>query len=283
MKLLKKPGATKTPVRQQQPLRLMGKIADKADGLEASSLKIFDIPVPQLVEHSDNPNQQSEQVFDEVVERIRTEGFDEPIIVYPEIVSGKPTGKFKIASGHHRVKAAQLAGLSKIPAVIREGWDEDRAKIELVARNALVGNLDPSKFTNLYTELKARYGEDQLRRMMGLTGKKQFEALYQGVKKQLSPKQQKKLEEAKEDIKSVEDLSQVVNQIFREHGTKLDKSVVVFKFGGKENIFMQVDKVAHARLKELIEKCEDDNERAGDVLSKLLHDTDIAKLTKADA
>ncbi len=269
------------PVQKIEPIALDGKIADKADGLETSTLKIFDIPIAMLVDHEDNPNQQSEQVFDETVERIRREGFDEPIIVIPEIIAGKVTGKYVITSGHHRKKAGQLAGMLKIPAVIRQGWSADRAKIELVARNALRGHMDPVKFTKNFNELSAKYGEDTLRRMMGLTQEKQFKQFYEGVKKQLSPKHQRKLDEAKEEIKSVEDLSQVLNQIFREHGTKLDKSMLVFSFGGKKHIYVQVDKPTMAKVEALVKATEDENTALGDAFTKILCDIDITKLAKS--
>lgn len=270
-----------TVVKATSALRLGGKIADHAEkGIEHSKLNVFDIPLALLVAHEDNPNTQSEKVFDELVERIRQEGFDEPIIVYPEIIRGNPTGKYKIASGHHRAKAAELAGFDKVPAIIREGWDEDRALIELTARNALRGNLDPVLFTKTYNKLKDTYGEDQLRKMMGLTDKKQFAALYKGVRAQLTPRQQKKLDEAKEEIKSVDDLSQVLNEIFREHGTKIDRSMLVFSFGGKNHLYIKVDKTTFDRIKKLSEECEDGEAEMGRVFDHLLSKHDTGTLIK---
>lgn len=275
----KKPTKAKhRAMKRLRPMRREGSIATKVEGLKESKLKTFDIPIAQLVEHEDNANQQDEAVFDEIVDRIRNEGFDEPIIVFPEIVNGTPTGKYKIASGHHRTKAARLAGYEHVPAVIRQGWDEDRALVELVARNQLRGNTDPEQFTKNYNKLKERYGEDELRRMMGLSGKKAFESLYKGVKSQLTKKQQKKLEESKEEIKSVEDLSQILNQIFRENGSKLDKSMVVFSFGGKEHHYIQLDKPGNNALKSFIEEVENSDKQIGDVISTLFINAD-AKAT----
>jgi len=285
VKLRKIIKAKPKPVRQLTAVRRDGAIASDVEGLERSDLHIFDIPLALLIEHEDNANKQDEAVFDEIVDRIRQEGFDEPIIVYPDLKAGVATGKYRIASGHHRCRAAKLAGLLKVPGVIRTGWDEDRALIELVARNNLKGNTDPEQFTRNYNKLKEKYNEDELRRMMGLTGKKQFDVLYNGVKKQLSPRQQKKLEEAKEDIRSVEDLSAVLNEIFREQGTKLDKSMVVFSFGGKEHIYVKVDKPTHARLKTMAEDCEGDGVEMGSVFARMIADLDaktVIRKVKSD-
>jgi ParB/RepB/Spo0J family partition protein len=264
------------------PVSRKGKIVTEAEGLKQSSLKIFDIPLSQLVAHEENPNEQSEKVFDEIVNRVKTEGFDEPIIVYPEIKKGVPTGKFKIASGHHRRKAAELAGMKTIPAVIREGWDEDRAAIELVSRNQLRGSIDPHKFTQLYNRLSKRYDEDQLKQMMGLSDKRAFQQLYKQAKDQLPPKAKRKLEEAKEEIHSVEDLSKVLNQIFTEHGSTVDKSMVVFSFGGKEHHYIGLSKAAHKLMKALVVKTEDSDVFMSNVFTRILADTEyLDKIVKA--
>src|SRR4051812_27734962 len=105
-KLLKRPAAqiSKKPAP-------VGHLATQAKGLQPSALKVFDIPISQLVFHKDNPNEQNERTFDEIVERIRTLGFDTPIHVAPQLSKGRATGKFLIIGGHHRVKAAELVGL----------------------------------------------------------------------------------------------------------------------------------------------------------------------------
>ena len=76
----------------------------------SKTVVVFDAPVTLLVEHGENPNEQNEKTFDELVERVRTEGLDEPIMVYPELKNGQPTQKFVIYSGHHRFKARASRG-----------------------------------------------------------------------------------------------------------------------------------------------------------------------------
>lgn len=271
---MKKP-LRKSSVQKHSGLRLgAGKIKTKAAGLKESSLKIFDVPIGQLVDHQENPNKQNEKTFDALVERIRTEGFDEPIHVYPEIKNGTPTGKYVIFSGHHRKKAAELVGLTHVPAIIREGWDEDRVAIELVTRNKLRGDLDPHKFTELFNRLQRRYDPEQLKKMMGLTEKKAFDQLYKQTREKLPPKARKKLDEAKETIKSVEDLSNVLNQIFRDHGSETDHSFMVFTFGGKKHYYIQVGQGTAKMVESLKERCEEIGPMAGDALfHELLSDT----------
>lgn len=267
--LKKKPAKASSPVSD---LAAPGKVASEAKGLQLSSLKVFDIPMGQLVEHKENPNEQDERVFEELVERIRRDGFDDPIKVVPELIKGKPTGKYLIVGGHHRRKAAELLGYKTIPAIIREGWDQDRVDIELIADNSLGGKINPFKFTELFSRLQKRYDPEQLKKMVGLTEKKAFNALFKQVSSQLPAKAKKKLEEAKETINSIEDLSSVLNTIFREHGSEVDHSIMVMSYGGKKHTYIQIDGPTQKRLEALKERHDAGEFKIGDFFAKLLND-----------
>jgi ParB/RepB/Spo0J family partition protein len=247
-------------------------VTQRSDLQESKRLKVFEIPIERLVEHQDNPNQQDEKTFDEIVERMRTEGFDEPIIVVPEIKAGKQTGNFIITSGHHRKRAGVTLGYKTIPGVIREGWNEDRIAIELVARNALRGNLDPHKFTKLYDRLTKRYDPAQIQKMTGLNQKKQLDALIKRVQDKLPVKAKKKLEEAKEEIKSVDDLTGILNNIFREHGSELDYGFMVFSQGGKKHVYIKIDSETQQKLDGLAKQVEDAEVSMPDFFKTILSD-----------
>lgn len=263
-----------TPAKVGAGIKLGGgKLVTEKEGLSTSTLKVFDIPIISLVEHKENPNEQNEKTFDSLVERIREDGLDEPILVFPEMLKGAPTGKFVIYSGHHRVKAAKIVGLTKVPAIIREGWDEDRYALELVTRNNLTGKMNPHKFTELFDRLKKRYDPEQLKKMMGFTEKKAFDALFKQVRDQLPAKAKKKLDEAKESVKSVEDLSSVLHTIFKEHGSEVDHSFMVFTFGGKKHHYIQVDGAMHKMVDELAKTAEAKGLQVGVILKELLSDT----------
>ena len=240
---------------------------------ESSIVKVFDIPVDLLVEHSDNPNVQNEKVFDEMVNKIRKDGFDEPIIVVPYVQNGKPTGKWLITSGHHRKKAATTLGMKMVPAIIREGWNEDQVLIELINRNTLSGTIDPFKFTEAVDKLKKRYDLEQIKRMTGLNEKKAFDALYKRIIDKAPPKIKKKLEDAKEDIKSIDDLTGILHAIFKEHGSELDWGMMVFSHGGKKHFYVKIDSSGEKAMEALQKKMESANLRSEQVFSELLSDT----------
>lgn len=251
-----------------------GRLAMTApEGATASALKIFDISVTLLVEHAYNPNEQSEKTFDELVERIRRDGFDDPIKVAPQYVKGKRTGKFLIIGGHHRVKAAKTLGILKVPAVIREGWDEDRIAIELLADNSLTGKLNPHKFTELFDRLSKRYDKEQIKQMVGLTEKKAFDALYKRVSDQLPAKAKAKLDQAKERVNSVEDLSSVLNEIFRDQGSEVDHSFMILSFGGKKHTYIQIDANTQKRLEALKADADSRSIEMGALIGTMIGDT----------
>lgn len=241
-------------------------------------LDVFDVPMELIVLSEDNPNEQDEATFDQIVEGIKTDGFDEPIHVIPVEV-GPNAGKYIITSGHHRFKAASVLGFTHIPAVIKKGWNDDKRKIELVRRNMLRGNINPEKFTQLFSELSAKgYDASVLKLQMGFTKEDAFKKLFKSVANNLPPSAKKKLEEAKEDIKSVDGLSSALNAIFKEHGTDLDHGFIVFQFGGKEHVFIECDKGLHGMVKKLTNEAREKNLSMTEIFKKLVSEVDLKKM-----
>lgn len=85
------------------------------------------LAVEQLVP---NPSQPRSQIAPEDLEGLRASiaarGIIEPIVVRPK------AGRFQIIAGERRWRAAQLAGLERVPVVVREASDEDVGLLALV-------------------------------------------------------------------------------------------------------------------------------------------------------
>jgi ParB/RepB/Spo0J family partition protein len=246
---------------------------------KSTMLEVFDIPIDDILESKENPNEQDEATFDQLVQVIKDKGFDEPIKVIPAL---NQPGKFLCYSGHHRLKAAKVLKFTHIPGVIKDGWSEDERKIALVRENMLRGNLNPEKFTKLYSELAKKYDASILKLQMGFTKEDAFKKVYKSIEKALNPSQKKKLDEAKETIKSVDGLSSVLNDIFKEHGADLDFGFIVFSFGGKNHHYIESD----SNLNKLVEKLEADVKAKGlfmaDVMKYLVANADLSKVKKSD-
>lgn len=240
-------------------------------------LEILMIPVEDLIPDEDNPNEMDEATFDQLCEEIREQGFDEPIHVRP---SPSLPGKYEIGSGHHRTKAAMVNGLTAIPAVIKH-WTDREKKVALTKRNVLRGNMNKQKLTKLYRDL-AKDSKDPalLQRELGFTDTKAFEAMIEKVESQLPPKQRKKLAEAKEHIKSIDDLSSVLNRIFKEAGSELDKGYMVFSFGGKKHHYFQIDAATNDKLEAIIAAAEANGTSYTEVMQSIVAAVDVRDLPK---
>lgn len=85
------------------------------------------VPVGELVP---NPAQPRSQIADEDLEgltaSIAARGVIEPIVVRPQ------AGRFQIIAGERRWRAARLAGLKRVPVVVRDASDEDVGLLALV-------------------------------------------------------------------------------------------------------------------------------------------------------
>jgi len=69
--------------------------------------------------------------LEELAQSIKLHGILEPLVVSP----GSTDGQFILVAGERRLRAAELAGLAKVPVVVRE--TDDREKLEL----ALIENI----------------------------------------------------------------------------------------------------------------------------------------------
>ncbi len=89
------------------------------------------LPVERIVRGRYQPRQDlREDTLHELAESIRAQGVVQPIVVRP--LDG---GRYELIAGERRWRAAQLAGLSEVPAVVREA--SDRAAIAM----ALIENI----------------------------------------------------------------------------------------------------------------------------------------------
>lgn len=98
-----------------------------------------------------NPNQPrkvfDEKALEELKESIKVQGVIQPIIV-EEIGDGN----FSIIAGERRFRASKLAGLTKIPAIVRAYSDIQRLEISLI-ENIQRENLNPLEEAKAYAFL----------------------------------------------------------------------------------------------------------------------------------
>lgn len=77
--------------------------------------------------------------MDLLVDSIRENGILNPVIVRPD-----QNGDYEMISGHRRLHAAGIAGLQKIPAIVKE-MSDDEAIIKMVDANIQREEILPSE------------------------------------------------------------------------------------------------------------------------------------------
>ena len=238
--------ATPTVAKPQPPV--------KAPTHDMHHPDIVYISIDRLLPHEDNPNVMSESVFDALVEKMRKEGFDEPLLVR---ASPSKDGFYDIGSGHHRWKAAKVLGILEVPCIVKQ-WSDAQLRLELTSRNVLRGKItNKAALQKLYGEVVKDFKGDTAlaQKAMGFHEPKALDRLLEDAKKSLPPAARKKLDEAKETIKSVDDLSSVLNRIFKESGSDITQGYMVFSFGGKEHHYIQVTDETNANLHTILDGC----------------------------
>jgi len=128
-------------------------IADTSDAGEG----IHRLPVGDLQPNRFQPRSRfDESGLEELAESIRTQGVIQPIVV----TTGE-AGQYTIIAGERRWRAAQRAGLSEVPVVVRE-VAEERELLELaLVENLQRSDLDPMEEAEAYQALRERFGLSQ--------------------------------------------------------------------------------------------------------------------------
>jgi ParB family chromosome partitioning protein len=106
-----------------------------------------------------NPGQ-PRKYFDEEELRELAASIREHGIISPIIVEADAGGGYIIAAGERRVRAARLAGLSEIPAILRNYSDEKRMEVALI-ENVQRADLNPIEEAAAYKNLMELTGLSQ--------------------------------------------------------------------------------------------------------------------------
>ena len=219
------------------------------------------LPVEKLIAPDWNPQEMKDPEFQRLVEEMKTVGCIVPLTVKPAGINS-PAGMHLIVGGSHRWKAAQLAGLSELPCLLVEGsmWDDpDLVKFTNVRLNVIQGRLNPEKFIKLYNELSEKYGVEAMQKLLGFTDSHVLQKIIGQVKKgikQALPKEiQEEFQKNAKEIKSVEELSQIIEKMFATYGDTVQSNYMVFTHGGMEHIYVSMDVKLKKKMDKALEFC----------------------------
>ena len=123
------------------------------------------VPVDQIDPNPQQPRTKfDEAALESLAASIREVGVLQPIVVGPP----GDDGRYVLIAGERRLRAAKLAGLDEIPAVIRES-DQEARLVEAVIENVQREDLGPIEEAEAYQRLMEDFGmtHDEVAKRVG--------------------------------------------------------------------------------------------------------------------
>ena len=113
---------------------------------ELKNLKLSDIAPDENQPRRDFDR----ETLEALAASIKEHGVLQPIVVTKE------DGKYKIVAGERRWRASKIAGLDKIPAIVRSLDSQNRLELSII-ENAQREDLNPIELATAYAKLKAQF------------------------------------------------------------------------------------------------------------------------------
>ena len=260
---------------------------------KTKALLRINLPLASLVKNEDNPNKMSARQFDLLCDNFEETGLTDPILVRPLDLPGvaklaeeakaskvdlaallvEADQKFRIVGGHHRYDAGQYLGFDEVPVtvIMDPKFDADKEKFQIVRMNAIHGKLDPQAFFKLYQQLSDNYTDEILQDAFGFAEEAEFKKLIEQTAKSLPDKHlQDKFKEAAKEIKTIDGLSKLLNEMFTKYGDTLPFGYLVLDHAGKRSMWLRIEGKTMNALDLIGAMCIDNNRTVDDVVGGVL-------------
>ena len=148
---------TNEPVQEPAPLSVAGVVTDIRDGI------VRVVPVLDLFPNANQPRKVfTREDLDDLTASIERVGILQPIVVR------KVNGQLEIIAGERRWRAAQEAGLTEVPVVIKDLQDSEAFQISLI-ENIQRQQLNPIEEARAYLRLTEEFGltQEEISRAVG--------------------------------------------------------------------------------------------------------------------
>ncbi len=140
-------------------------IPTRAPEVPAPAAGLAQVPIEQIAPNPLQPRKTfNEASIEELARSVREHG-----IVQPLVVTRTGDAKYRLIAGERRFRAAQKAGLTAVPVVIKEMMgDSDALQIALI-ENIQREDLNPMEEANAYHQLHEEFGltQEEISRRVG--------------------------------------------------------------------------------------------------------------------
>lgn len=124
---------------------------DPTFGVDHEVSKLQEIPLSKIVTDPNQPRRHfDEEALEALANSVKIHGVLQPIVV---IRKGE---NFEIVAGERRFRASKLAGLEKIPAIVRELSDQNRLELSLI-ENLQRSDLNVLETATAYLKLREQF------------------------------------------------------------------------------------------------------------------------------
>lgn len=233
--------------------------------LALSELRVYEVPIELIDFSAANPNEMSDETFNTLAEEIdptleESPGFIEPVHLVP-----LENGRYLCVGGEHRTRARKSLGYDTVPAILltEEKWkSEEFREFMLVRLNVLRGKISPMKFMPLYEKYKEKHGDARLQRCFAVVEVDFWKDLTGGVKNTLqemgaSKDLLREFDSKTSEVKTIDDLSAILNGLFQKYGNDLKYSFMVFTYGGREHIMVKMSEKMYKSMRKITTFCRD--------------------------
>jgi ParB family chromosome partitioning protein len=132
----------------------------RASGEQAAEVPreggLAEVAIADVVRSRYQPRREfNEESLNELAASIRAQGLMQPVVLRP-----RAQGGYELIAGERRWRAAQIAGLARIPAVVRDVTDEQASAMALI-ENIQREDLNPLEEAHALERLKDEFGLTQ--------------------------------------------------------------------------------------------------------------------------
>ncbi len=127
---------------------------------------IDQIPVDKIIPNPRQPRTQfNEEELSELAASINEHGVIQPLVVMP----GANADEYILVAGERRLQASKLAGLAKVPVIIRGGASDQQLLELALVENVQRADLAPLETAEAYKQLSEEFGlsHDQIAERVG--------------------------------------------------------------------------------------------------------------------
>lgn len=118
---------------------------------DKKSSQLKEIKLEEIVRDEEQPRREfNKEALEALAASIKEHGVLQPIVVTKE------EGKYKIVAGERRWRASKIAGLKKIPAIIRTLDSQNRLELSII-ENAQREDLNAIELATAYAKLKTQF------------------------------------------------------------------------------------------------------------------------------